>query len=66
LCRIKLIATDAGRPIIDEGFLALDDSLRITAINKAAERMLDRRREDTVAKKLIKAFPRLRGSMLHE
>ncbi|MEW5803851.1 MAG: PAS domain S-box protein [bacterium] len=42
---------------MSDGFLALDDDLVIRYFNKAAEQLLDRRREDVLGRCLFEVFP---------
>ena len=51
---------------ISDAFFALDKSLNVTYFNKAAEQMLQRRREDVLGKPLFEVFPEARGSIFEE
>lgn len=51
---------------ISDAFFALDNHLTITYFNKAAEQMLQRRREDVLGKPLFEVFPEARGSIFEE
>jgi PAS domain S-box-containing protein len=51
---------------ISDGLAALDDSLRITYFNKAAERLLGMSKEQALGRKALDAFPELEGSEILE
>ncbi len=51
---------------INEPFFALDDDLTVTYFNAAAERVLERRREDLLGKSLFDAFPEAASSVFEE
>jgi len=51
---------------ISDGFFTLDENLRVTYFNKAAETLLHRKSEDVIGKKLFDAFPEARGSISEE
>lgn len=51
---------------ISDAFFALDNHLTITYFNKAAEQMLQRRREEVLGKPLFEVFPEARGSIFEE
>jgi len=51
---------------LGDAFLALDENLTITYLNGAAERALDRKREELVGKPYFDSFPEARGSVLEE
>jgi two-component system, chemotaxis family, CheB/CheR fusion protein len=57
----RLTAILAG---VGEPFLALDDDLVITEVNPAAERVLERQRDDLVGKHFSRAFPEAAASAL--
>ena len=51
---------------INDGFFALDDELNVTYFNRAACRLLGRRKEDFLGYKFFDAFPEARGSVFEE
>lgn len=51
---------------ISDGFLALDDNLSITYLNKAAESMLGRIASDVLGCNLFDAFPEYKGSIFED
>lgn len=51
---------------ISDGFIAMDDGLIVLYFNSAAEKMLNRRREDILNKNLFDAFPEINGSVFEE
>ena len=51
---------------IDYGFLSIDNELVITYFNKAAERLLGRKTEEVLGRKLFMAFPEARGTIFEE
>ena len=51
---------------IRDGFFALDEDLRITYYNQAAELILERDREELLGRKLFDAFPEARESVFEE
>jgi len=51
---------------ISDGFFTLDQDLRVTYFNKAAEAILHRTSEDVIGQKLFDAFPEARGSISEE
>jgi PAS domain S-box-containing protein len=57
----RLVAILEG---IEEPFFAVDDNLVITQVNPAAERALERGREDLVGKHFSEAFPEAAASTL--
>lgn len=48
---------------ISDAFFATDDHLVVTYVNRAAERMLGRPREELVGRSLLDAFPEARGTL---
>jgi PAS domain S-box-containing protein len=51
---------------ISDGFFALDEELRVTYFNRAAEELLRKSREEVVGRYLFDAFPEARGSVFEE
>jgi PAS domain S-box-containing protein len=51
---------------ISDGFLSLDEQLVVVYFNKAAEKLLGRRREEVLGRKLFEAFPEAKGSIFEE
>ena len=51
---------------ISDGFISLDNEFFVLYFNKAAEKMLGRNREDVIGKKLIDAFPEVKGSLIEK
>ncbi|MDZ7262440.1 MAG: MEDS domain-containing protein, partial [candidate division KSB1 bacterium] len=51
---------------ISDGFLALDDDLKVTYFNSGAERILRRQRQEVLGQKLSQAFPEIRGSVFEK
>jgi PAS domain S-box-containing protein len=51
---------------ISDGFFALDKDLSVTYFNAAASRLLGRKREEVLGRKLFDAFPEARGSVFEE
>lgn len=51
---------------ISDGFIALDEQRVITCFNRAAEQLLDCKREDVIGKKTDDIFPQARGSIFEE
>jgi PAS domain S-box-containing protein len=49
-----------------DGFLALDRELRLTYLNRAALRLLNRTAGDVVGRQLFEAFPEAKGSVFEE
>jgi PAS domain S-box-containing protein len=49
-----------------DGFLALDEELRLIYINRAALRLLGRRANEVLGRQLFEAFPEARGSVFEE
>ena len=48
---------------ISDGFFALDDHLKVTYFNGAAEKLLGRPREEVLGRNLFEAFPEAKGSV---
>ncbi len=51
---------------INDGFFALDDGLNVTYFNRAACRLLGRKKEDVLGYNFFDAFPETRGSVFEE
>jgi PAS domain S-box-containing protein len=51
---------------ISDGFFALDEELRVTYFNRAAEEQLHKSRQEVLGKYLFDAFPEARGSVIEE
>ncbi|MEQ8171794.1 MAG: PAS domain S-box protein [Candidatus Eremiobacterota bacterium] len=51
---------------INDGFFALDDELKVTYFNRAACRLLGRKKEDVLGYNIFDAFPEVRGSVFEE
>jgi two-component system CheB/CheR fusion protein len=51
---------------ISDGFFALDDDLTVTYFNAAAEKLLERGRDEVLGKSILEAFPETRGSIFDE
>ncbi len=51
---------------IGDGFITLDNELLVTCFNGAAERLLGRKAEEVLGKKLFESFPEARGSISEE
>ncbi|MBI5546072.1 MAG: PAS domain-containing protein, partial [Deltaproteobacteria bacterium] len=51
---------------ITDAFFALDDRLTLTYINAAAERVLERPRQDVLDRSFFEAFPEAAGSLVEE
>jgi len=51
---------------ISDGFFALDDDLTVTYFNAAAEKLLERGRDEVLGKSFLEAFPETRGSVFDE
>jgi PAS domain S-box-containing protein len=51
---------------ITEGFFTLDQDLVVTYYNRAAEKLLGRKREDILGRPLFAAFPEARGSVFED
>ncbi len=51
---------------ISDAFFSLDNELKVTYFNAAAEKQLNRKREEVLGKKLFDAFPEARGSVFEE
>jgi len=51
---------------ISDGFISMDNQLVVIYFNKAAEKMLDRNREEVLGKNLFEAFPEAQGSLFEE
>ncbi len=51
---------------ISDAFFALDEDLTITYINRVAEQVLDRRRDEVLGRRFTDAFPDTRGSIFEE
>jgi PAS domain S-box-containing protein len=51
---------------ISDGFYVLDQNLIFTYLNSAAERLLNRPRQDVIGRNVLEAFPRVRGSIIQE
>jgi len=51
---------------INDGFFSLDDQLIVTYFNKAAEKLLGRKRDEVIGRNLFEAFPEAKGSIFEE
>ncbi|MBI4334895.1 MAG: MEDS domain-containing protein [Chloroflexi bacterium] len=51
---------------IRDGFFALDDELKVTYFNPAAEQLLNRKAGEVLGQKLFDAFPEARGSIFEQ
>ncbi|MFP4053246.1 MAG: PAS domain S-box protein [Phycisphaerae bacterium] len=51
---------------VSDGFFALDQELKVTYFNRAAERLLGRPAEEVVGRELFEAFPEARGSVFEQ
>ncbi len=51
---------------INDGFFSLDNNLVMTYVNKAAERILNRKAEEIVGRPFLEAFPEAEGSIFEE
>lgn len=51
---------------ISDGFFALDRNMTVTYFNPAASRLLGRRTEEVLGKRLFDAFPEARGSIFEQ
>ncbi len=51
---------------ISEGFFILDRNLVVTYFNSASERLLGRKREEVLGRRLFEAFPEAKGSIFEE
>jgi PAS domain S-box-containing protein len=51
---------------ISEGFIAMDNQLVVNYLNKAAEEMLGRNRDDILDRNLFDTFPEAKGSIFEE
>ncbi len=51
---------------ISDGFFFLDNNLIVKYFNKAAEKLLGRKRKDVLEKQLFKAFPEAKGSLFEK
>jgi PAS domain S-box-containing protein len=51
---------------VSDAFLALDDELEVTFVNRAAERMLDRGRDGLLGHALLDAYPDAAGTLFEE
>lgn len=70
--RVEKALRDSNRQMVDilesisDGFFLLDDSLVLEYCNKAAERLLNRSKEEIVGRNLIAAFPEFSGTVFQE
>jgi PAS domain S-box-containing protein len=51
---------------IGDAFFSLDEDVTVTYFNKAAERVLGKRREEVVGRRLFDSFPEARGTIFEE
>lgn len=51
---------------ISDGFFAIDKDMTVTYFNAAASRLLGRKRDEVLGRKLFDAFPEARGSIFEE
>lgn len=51
---------------ISDGFFTFDNDMRVTFFNNAAEKMLNRKKDDVLGQRVFDAFPEARGSIFEE